>query len=146
GERGLVNGGGGRRGLTDHTVKAMRGPRVVSRGPARRPGGTGGSAACVPARRGSARTIANAARPSNDLRRAGRSILPVHGPDRQADAGSGGAAGRHSFPGEKMKLTIRLAAVAAAGLLAAGCASAGPPSASPTASPTPSPPASAPAS
>ncbi|HEY1343392.1 MAG TPA: hypothetical protein VGF54_00225, partial [Streptosporangiaceae bacterium] len=48
-----------------------------------------------------------------------------------------------------MKLTIRLAAVAAAGLLAAACGSAGPPgqpSASPAVSPTPSAPASAPAS
>jgi hypothetical protein len=48
-----------------------------------------------------------------------------------------------------MKLTLRLAAVAAAGLLAAGCASAGPagtPSASPAASPATSAPASAPAS
>jgi hypothetical protein len=45
-----------------------------------------------------------------------------------------------------MKLTIRLAAVAAAGLLAAGCGAAGPPSASPTAAPPASAPASAPAS
>jgi hypothetical protein len=58
------------------------------------------------------------------------------------------AAQRAATPsrGEKMKLMIRLAAAATAGLLAAGCASAGPPSASPTASPTPSPPTSAPAS
>ena len=48
-----------------------------------------------------------------------------------------------------MKLTLRLAAVATAGLLAVGCASAGPagqPSASPVASPATSAPASAPAS
>jgi len=63
---------------------------------------------------------------------------------------TGGAARRPDLPRETlMKLTIRLAAVAAAGLLAAGCGSAGPagqPSASPAVSPTPSAPASAPAS
>jgi hypothetical protein len=51
--------------------------------------------------------------------------------------------------GDLMKLTIRLAAAAAAGLLAAGCGSAGPagqPSASPAVSPATSAPATAPAS
>src|SRR5215468_478049 len=55
-----------------------------------------------------------------------------------------GAARRHVFGGEKMKLTIRLAALAAAGMLAAGCATAGSPT-SPSPSPHPSSPASAPA-
>ena len=45
--------------------------------------------------------------------------------------------------GDKMKLTSRLAALAAAGLLAAGCGTSGPPS---SPSPSPSPHASAPAS
>jgi len=44
--------------------------------------------------------------------------------------------------GDKMKLTIRLAALAAAGVLAAGCGTSGPPS---SPSPSPSPHASAPA-